>query len=68
MKKYIRLIKPVLSCPDQHYNPVCSDLENPEVWYPEDQEKQLRDKYKHLESTFQNVLFKEKYIEDKQDH
>ena len=64
-KKYVRLIKPVMCYPDQSYKPVFKDLESPEVWYPEDREQELTEKYGHINGMFRDLVFKEKFVEMK---
>lgn len=58
---YKRLIKPVLMYPNPYYEPSYKDIESPEVWYPEEKEQELRDKYKDMETGWEHIVFKEKY-------
>lgn len=61
MKLYQKLICPVLYYPGQSYAPKKKYLEDPVVWYPEDMHEELWEKYKHLNTTFDNVRFEYKY-------
>lgn len=61
MKLYQKLICPVLYYPGQSYEPKKKYLEDPVVWYPEDMHEELWEKYKHLNTTFDNVRFEYKY-------
>ena len=63
MRLFKRMIKPVILYPDSNYQPKHTDLEPNDIWYPEDEEEQLRDKYKHIENTFEHVVFDERYVE-----
>ena len=61
MKAYRALIKPQICYPDQHYNAVCRDLEEDGKWYLEEEKEAIKKKYKHLENTFEQVVFDVKY-------
>lgn len=61
MKLYQKLICPILYYPGQSYEPKKKYLEDPVVWYPEDMHEELLEKYKHLNTTFNNVSFEYKY-------
>lgn len=61
MKLYRMLIKPQISHPDQYYNSVCLDLEQDGKWYTEEEKEAIKEKYKHLENTFEKVVFDVKY-------
>ena len=61
MKAYRALIKPQICYPDQHYNAVCRDLEEDGKWYSEEEKEAIKKKYKHLENTFEQVVFDVKY-------
>lgn len=61
MKFYRSLIKPQISHPDQHYKPVCRDLEQDGKWYAEEEKEAIKEKYKHLENTFEKIVFDVKY-------
>ena len=61
MGLYRMLIKPQINYPDQYYNPVCRNLEQDEKWYPEEEKEAIKEKYKHLENTFEQVVFDVKY-------
>ena len=63
MKLYRKLIKPVLYCPGQSYEPKKKDLENPVVWYPEEEHDAIWERFKHLNNTFNTVGFDTQYIE-----
>ena len=61
MKLYRMLIRPQISHPDQHYKPVCRDLEQDGKWYAEEEKETIKERYKHLENTFEQVVFDVKY-------
>lgn len=61
MKLYVRMVRPVLSYPSPHYEPKYEELEPDGIWYHEDDIPRLKEKYKHYETTFENVVFMEKY-------
>ena len=61
MRLYRMLIRPQISYPDQHYNPVCQNLEQDGKWYAEEEKGAIKEKYKHLENTFEQVVFDVKY-------
>lgn len=61
MNLYVRMVRPVLSYPDAHYMPRYEELEPNGIWFSEDDIPRLREKYKHLENTFECILFVEKY-------
>ena len=63
MKLYRRLIKPVLYYPGQSYEPKKKDLEDPAVWYPEEEHDAILERFKNLNNTFNTVGFDEQYIE-----
>lgn len=61
MKLYIRMVRPMLSYPGQRYEPKYKNIESELVWYPEEDIPRIREKYKHLENTFEQVVFDVKY-------
>lgn len=61
MKLYIRMVRPMLSYPGQRYEPKYKNIESELVWYPEEDMPRIREKYKHLENTFEHVVFEERY-------
>ena len=61
MELYRMLIRPQISHPDQYYKPVCRDLEQGGKWYAEEEKEAIKEKYKHLENTFEKVVFDVKY-------
>ena len=61
MGLYRMLIRPQISYPDQHYNSVCQNLEQDGKWYAEEEKEAIKEKYKHLENTFEQVVFDVKY-------
>lgn len=63
MKLYRRLIKPVLYYPGQSCEPKKRNLEDPAVWYPEEEQDALLERFKDLNNTFNTVGFDEQYIE-----
>ena len=63
MKLYRKLIKPVLYYPGQSYEPKKKNLENPVVWYPEEERDAIWERFKHLNNTFETVGLDEEYIE-----
>lgn len=59
---YARKVRPVLSYPDQHYEPKHKLLEPEGIWHSEDDIPLLMEKYKHLENPpFESIVFEEKY-------
>lgn len=63
MKKYQKLIRPMLCYPSAHYSPTTKPIETIQSWYPEDKKEELKKKYQKLNSTFFNVVFDTKYVE-----
>lgn len=61
MQVYKCFIRPMLSVPDQHYNPKRLPIEKQEKWYPVELEEDLYKKFKYLETTFEWVVFDKKY-------
>lgn len=67
MKIYKKLIKPMMLVPASanDYSPKKVQVEPEEKWYPEEDREKLTEKYKHLETTFETLIFEEKYEEVK---
>ena len=65
MKLYIKMIKPILSVPtsSQDYTPKHIPVESEDTWYQEEERESLIKKYKHLETTFERLVFEEQYKE-----
>ena len=65
MKLYIKMIKPMLSVPtsSQDYTPKHILVESEGKWYQEEERESLIKKYEHLETTFEHLVFEEKYKE-----
>lgn len=65
MKIYKKLIKPMMLVPASanDYSPKKVQVEPEEKWYPEEDREKLTEKYKHLETTFETLIFEEKYEE-----
>lgn len=65
MKIYKKLIKPMMLVPTSanDYSPKKVPIEPKEKWYPEENREALAEKYKHLETTFETLIFEEKYEE-----
>lgn len=63
MKLYRKLIKPVLYYPGQSYEPKKKDLEDPAVWYPEEEHDALLERFKELSVGLDIVGFDEQYAE-----
>lgn len=64
MTVYKRFIRPVMLAPastnDYSQERV---LIEPEKWYPEEERETLTRKYKHFETTFEKLVFEDKYEE-----
>ena len=65
MKIYKKLIKPMMLVPASanDYSPKKVPIDGEEKWYPEENREALAEKYKHLETTFETLVFEEKYEE-----
>ena len=65
MKMYKKLIKPMMLVPASanDYSPKKVPIEPEEKWYPEEDRETLTKKFKHLETTFETLVFEEKYEE-----
>ena len=62
-KLYFKLIRPMLCVPDSKYRSIKVPIEKEENWYPEEMAKEIAQKYKHLENSFQTLVFDTKYEE-----
>ena len=62
MKLYRKLIKPVLYYLGLDYEPKKRDLEDPVVWYPEEENDAILERFKNLNNTFNTVGFDTQYI------
>ena len=65
MKIYKKLIKPMMLVPASanDYSPKKVPIDGEEKWYPEENREALAKKYKHFETTFETLVFEEKYEE-----
>ena len=65
MKVYKKFIRPMMLSPAsaQDYTPKQIPIESEEKWYPEKERDNLIKKYKHFETTFETLVFEEKYEE-----
>lgn len=63
MKLYRRLIKPVLYYPGQSYEPKKKNLEDPAVWYPEEEQDALAERFKEFANEWNILGFDEEYVE-----
>ncbi len=65
MKIYKKLIKPMMLVPASanDYSPKKVPIEPEEKWYPEENREVLAEKYKNFETTFETLVFEEKYEE-----